>query len=59
MKFAVINGSPKGQISVTLQSVEYLKLKFPWIDFEVIHAGQKIKALERHIPLPYVGDVYQ
>lgn len=47
MKVLVINGSPKGQNSVTLQSVEYLKLKFPWIDFEVIHVGQKIKALER------------
>ncbi len=47
MKVLVINGSPKGNGSVTLQSTEYLKIKFPWIDFDVIHAGQAIKKLER------------
>ena len=47
MKVLVINGSPKGNGSVTLQSTEYLKIKFPWIDFDVIHAGQTIKKLER------------
>ncbi len=47
MKVLVINGSPKGKYSVTLQSTEYLKIKFPWIDFDVIHAGQQIKKLEK------------
>lgn len=47
MKILVINGSPKGSYSATLQSVEYLKIKFPWLDFEFIHAGQQIKKLER------------
>ena len=47
MKIAVINGSPKGKYSITLQTVEYLKRKFPGHEFEVIHAGQKIKQLEK------------
>ena len=29
MKVLVVNGSPKGKYSVTLQSTEYLKIKFP------------------------------
>lgn len=47
MKILVVNGSPKGKYSVTLQSTEYLKIKFPWIDFDVIHAGQQIKKSKR------------
>ena len=47
MKIAVINGSPKGKYSITLQTVKYLELKYPEHDFEVIHAGQIIKSLER------------
>ena len=47
MKIAVINGSPKGKYSITLQHVLYLQRKFPEHEFRVIHAGQKIKALEK------------
>ncbi len=47
MKIAVINGSPKGKYSVTLQTVLYLEKKFPEHEFCVLHAGQQIKALER------------
>ena len=47
MKIAVINGSPKGKYSITLQTVLYLERKFPEHSFEVLHAGQKIKALEK------------
>ncbi len=47
MKVLVVNGSPKGKYSVTLKSTEYLKIKFPWIDFDVIHAGQQIKNIEK------------
>ncbi len=48
MKIAVINGSPKGKYSVTLQTVLYLQKKYPEHEFEVLHAGQKIKALEKN-----------
>ncbi|MBQ8783391.1 MAG: NAD(P)H-dependent oxidoreductase [Clostridia bacterium] len=47
MKIAVINGSPKGKYSVTLQTTLYLEKKFPQHEFCVLHAGQKIKALEK------------
>ena len=47
MKIAVINGSPKGKYSVTLQTALYLEKKFPEHEFSVLHVGQKIKALEK------------
>lgn len=47
MKITVINGSPKGKYSITLQTVRFLAMKYPEHEFSVIHVGQKIKALER------------
>ena len=47
MKIAVINGSPKGKYSITLQTILYLQRKFPMHEFEILHAGQRIKALEK------------
>ena len=47
MKILVINGSPKGKYSITLQSVRYLEKKFPEQEFEVLHVGQKIKSYEK------------
>ena len=48
MKILVINGSPKGEYSITLQTIRYLEQQFPQVSFEVLHAGQKIKALEQN-----------
>lgn len=47
MKIVVVNGSPKGKYSITLQTVRYLEIKYPDHEFSVIHAGQKIKTLEK------------
>ncbi len=47
MKILVLNGSPKGKYSITLQTVNYLMQQFPDHSFEVLHVGQKIKALEK------------
>ena len=47
MKIAVINGSPKGKYSITLQTVLYLERKYPDHQFCVLNARQKIKALEK------------
>ena len=47
MKILVINGSPAGDSSITLQTVEYLKIFFPEHEYETINAGQRIKALEK------------
>jgi multimeric flavodoxin WrbA len=43
----VINGSPKGKYSVTLHTVLYLQKQFPEYNFEILHASQKIKSLEK------------
>lgn len=47
MKIAVVNGSPKGKYSITLQTVLYLERKYPEHEFRVLHAGQTIRALEK------------
>jgi len=47
MKILVLNGSPKGKYSITLQTVLYLQKKFKDCEFEVLHVGQTIKALEK------------
>ena len=46
MKIAVINGSPKGKYSITLQTMHYIKKLNPQHKFKTIHVGQKIRALE-------------
>ena len=47
MHILVINGSPKGKHSVTLQTVNYLQILRPEHSFEILHAGQSIKQLEK------------
>ena len=47
MKLLVINGSPKGKNSITLQTVLYLQKLFPQHAFTVLHAGARVKALEK------------
>ncbi len=47
MRILVINGSPKGKNSITLQTVNYLQLLHEEHTFEVIHVGQSIKQLEK------------
>jgi multimeric flavodoxin WrbA len=47
MKILIINGSPKGKYSITLQTFNYLALKMPEHEYKVLHAGQQIKKLQR------------
>ena len=47
MNILVLNGSPKGENSITLQTVLYLEKLNPQHKFNILHAGQKIKALEK------------
>lgn len=47
MNILVLNGSPKGEYSITLHTSLYLQKKFPEHNFEIFHVGQKIKAIER------------
>ena len=43
MKIAVLNGSPKGMTSVTMQHVLFLKKKLPQHEFTILNVCQKIK----------------
>lgn len=47
MKFIVLNGSPKGEYSITLQYVGLLQKKYPEHDFQIVHISQKIKKIEK------------
>lgn len=47
MKILVVNGSPKGEYSITLQTCRYLEIMFPEHSFSYLHIGRKIKALEK------------
>jgi len=47
MNILVLNGSPKGEYSITLQTVRYLEKRHPEITFTVLHVGQRIRALEK------------
>lgn len=47
MKILIVNGSPRGKYSVTLQTSNYLELLHPEHEFRVLHAGQIIKKLQR------------
>ena len=47
MKILVINGSPKAEYSITLQTCKYLEIMFPEHSFSYLHIGRKIKSLEK------------
>ncbi|MFC2152247.1 NAD(P)H-dependent oxidoreductase [Bacteroidota bacterium] len=48
MKIVVLNGSPKGDYSITLQYVNYLQRKYAEHDFQTINISQKIKKIEKN-----------
>lgn len=48
MKILVLNGSPKGKFSVTIQTAFYLEKRFPEHEFQTLHVGQKIKMYEKN-----------
>lgn len=47
MEILVLNGSPKGKYSITLQTVRYLEKLHPEHSFSVLDVGQRIKAIEK------------
>ena len=47
MHILVLNGSPKAEYSITLQTVRYLEKLHPQHSFEVLHVGRQIKSLEK------------
>jgi multimeric flavodoxin WrbA len=47
MKIAVLNGSPKGEVSVTMQYANFLQQRFPEAEFKFFDVALKIKKLEK------------
>ncbi len=47
MKIIVLGGSPKGEKSVTMQYVEYLKRRYSNVDFDVRQPAIRIRRLEQ------------
>lgn len=47
MNILVLNGSPKGEYSITLQTCLLIEQHFPKRDFSYLHVGAKIKSLEK------------
>jgi len=47
MKITVLNGSPKGDVSVTMQYVAYLKKKFPGHQYEIFNIAHGIRKIEK------------
>ena len=48
MQILILNGSPKGKNSITLQTVNYIAALNKEHHFQVLHVGQSIKSLEKN-----------
>jgi len=47
MKILILNGSPKGNNSVTLHYVKFIQKKFPKHEYEIENIAQQIKRIEK------------
>ena len=47
MKIVILNGSPKGDVSVTMQYVAYIRKKFPDNIYEILNVAQDIRKIEK------------
>jgi len=47
MKITVLNGSPKGDLSATMQYVHFIQKKFPQHDLKIFNIAQQIKKIEK------------
>ncbi|MGA9030838.1 MAG: NAD(P)H-dependent oxidoreductase, partial [Methanoregula sp.] len=47
MKIVVLNGSPKGDTSVTMQYVAYIRKKFPDHRYEILNVAADIRKIEK------------
>lgn len=48
MKITVLNGSAKGESSVTLQYVRFIQKMFPHHEWNIVHVAQRIKRIEEN-----------
>ena len=48
MKITVLNGSPKGGLSATMQYVHFIQKKYPQHELKIFHVSQQIKRVENN-----------
>ena len=56
MEILVLNGSPKGNYSVTLQTVLFLQKLNPAHNFTIVNVGQSIRKIEKD-PSPVINQM--
>lgn len=56
MRILIINGSPKGKYSITLQTCNYLKKLHPQHEWDTLFAGQQIRSIEKELTEWMAGD---
>ncbi len=47
MKIIVLNGSPKGKLSISLMYLKYIETQFPENSYKIFNIGQRIKKIEK------------
>lgn len=58
MKIVILNGSPKGEHSVSLQFLNFIKKHYSNVEFEIFHIGKFIAKLENNpIELEKICDI--
>jgi len=48
VKIIVLNGSPKGDLSVTMHYIHFIQKKFPNHNLEIVNISQRIKSIEKN-----------
>lgn len=48
MKIVILNGSPKGDLSVTMQYIHFIEKKHPEHEYIILNVAAKIKGLEKN-----------
>lgn len=48
MKITVFSGSPKGELSISLQYLKYMKKDTKDVEYEIFHIGEKISLMEKN-----------
>ncbi len=48
MKVSVLNGSPKGEVSVTVQYIKFIQKKIPQHEFDIINISHDIARIEKN-----------
>ncbi len=56
MHIVIVNGSPKGNHSITLHTCLYIQKLFPQHSYEILNVGQQIKKLEKD-PAPALASL--